>query len=85
MHIANRHLAHCQRAEAAQVAHFPELRHLGTHSSGLGAVSGAAHTTLAIMFVRQAVLHLLADVTALQRSHDDADSAFVLEQLGQPR
>lgn len=37
------------------------------------------------MLLRQSVLYLLADVQGLQRSHDDAESAFHLEQLGQPR
>ena len=85
MQTTSRHLAQCQRAEAALVAHFPELRHLGANSSGLSSVSGTAHSTLAIMLLRQSVLYLLADVQGLQCSHDDAESAFDLEQLGQPR
>ena len=44
-----------QRAEASLATHFPELRRLGANSSGLDSVSGAAHTTLAIMLLRQCV------------------------------
>ena len=80
-----RHLRMCQRAEASLAGHFPELAQLGANSSGLDAVSGAAHTALAIMLLRQAVLYLLADMEGLQHSHEDARSAFDLEQLGQPR
>ena len=80
-----RQLRHCQRAEASLAAHFPELKQLGANSSGLDAVSGAAHTSLAIMLLRQAVVYLLADMHGLQRSHEDEASAFQLDQLGQPR
>ena len=55
-----RPLQNCQRAEAALSPHFPELARLGANSSGLDAVSGAAHTALAIMLLRQAVIYLLA-------------------------
>jgi len=85
MHVVLRPMTQCQRAEASLINHFPELRHLGANSSGLGAVSGAAHTTLGIMLARQAVLYLLADVQGLQRSDADSQSAFNLQQLGQPR
>ena len=80
-----RPLTHCQRAEASLASQFPELRKLGANSSGLDAVSGAAHTALAIMLMRQAVIYLLADMQGLQTSHEDSDSAFDLAQLGQPR
>ena len=44
-----------------------------------------AHTALAIMLLRQAVVYLLADLQGLQTSHEDSSSAFDLSQLGQPR
>ena len=85
LEVRDRHLRHCQRAEASLAAIFPELRQLGANSSGLNAVSGAAHTALAIMLLRQALVYLLADMGALQQSHADGASAFKLDQLGQPR
>lgn len=85
MTVVARPLSQCQRAEASLLDYFPELRHLGAGSSGLGAIAGAAHTTLGIMFVRQTVLSLLADVQGLERSHADSESAFNLQQLGQSR
>lgn len=60
--------------------HFPQ-EHLGANSGGLSAVSGAAHTMLAILLVRQAVLCLLSDMQGLKSAHDDATSAFDLEQV----
>eukprot|EP00965_Chrysotila_dentata_P158548 5236879-Pleurochrysis_carterae.AAC.1 len=80
-----RALGSCRRAEASLTPHFPELRHLGANSSGLSAVSGAAHMMLAILLARQAILCLLSDFENLQSSHEDADSAFNLQQLGRPR
>ena len=80
-----RALTHCQRAEASLATQFPELRRLGANSSGLDAVAGMAHTALAIMLLRQAVVYLLADLQGLQSSHEDSDSVFDLSQLGQPR
>ena len=82
---AVRPIESCQRPEAGLASHFSELRQLGANSSGLSAVSGAAHTTLAVLLLRQVMLFLLADLQALQRSHDDPTSPFALEQLGKPR
>ena len=81
----HRQLTQCARAESSLAAHFPEVRQLGANSGGLGVISGAAHTALAILQLRQAVLSLLSDLSGLQASHEDEESIFDLEQLGKPR
>lgn len=85
LQIILRRMVSCQRAETSLTAYLPELEHLGANSSGLNAVSGAAHTMLAILLVRQSVLCLLSDIQCLKESDEDATSAFSLEQLGRPR
>jgi hypothetical protein len=80
-----RRVAQCQRAEASLVPFLPELEHLGADSSGLSAVSGAAHTMFAILLLGQAALYLLSDMQGLKSAHEDEASAFDLEQLGRPR